>query len=70
MLLVLAPVFLAEVIATNDGFSTVVESPINTLTLADNVSDGAVVSDSYVVISNETNSLHYATLDDILDGGN
>lgn len=63
-----SPGVLAEVIATNDGFSTVVESPINTLTLADNVSDGAVVSDSYVVISNETNSLHYATLDDILDG--
>jgi len=63
-----SPGTLAEVIATTDGYgSVVVDSPINSLSLAENVSDGTVVSDQYVVISNDSNSLHYASLDDILD---
>lgn len=56
----------AQVIATEDGGSNWVTSLISTLTGGDDPSGLACIGDNVVVISNEGESLHYASLADVL----
>jgi photosystem II stability/assembly factor-like uncharacterized protein len=64
-----SPGLLPEVIVSIDGLSSVEhESPITTLTAAENPSDAACVGDYLVVVSQTDGGLHYADLGDLADG--
>jgi hypothetical protein len=56
------------VIYTEDGYSTAGSTPITTLSVAENPSDGACIGDYLVVISQASISLHYALKSEILTG--
>lgn len=63
-----SPGVLAEVVATGDGFTTVVESAISTLSIAEDPDDAECVGDNLVVVSEDSASLHWADKDEILSG--
>ncbi|HMN10740.1 MAG TPA: hypothetical protein PKD55_00275 [Bellilinea sp.] len=64
-----SPGTLPEVVATKDGYTTVIESAITTMTSVEEVSDMANVSDYLVVLqSATTGAIHYINLEDMLNG--
>lgn len=63
-----SPGLLPGVIFTDDGFTTPGSTVITTLSAAESPSGAACVSDNLVVVSADTDSLHYADKADILDG--
>lgn len=56
----------AEIVATQDGGSTWINREITTFTATDDPSALACVGDNVIIVSNETESLHYAASADIL----
>lgn len=58
----------AKVIYSGDGMSTSSTSTITTLTVAEQPNDLACVGDNLVVISEDSESLHYADITDLLAG--
>ena len=58
----------AELIYSEDGGVTIGETAVDTLGLAEDPTGLACVGVNLVVISNDSNSLHYAPVADILDG--
>lgn len=58
----------ADVIWSDDGFSTSTLIHITTLGIAESPDDAACVGDNLVVVSDDSDSLHYADISDILDG--
>lgn len=63
-----SPGVLAEVLFTADGGITWGDTWITTLAIGEDPTDAEKVGDYYVVISNDSNSLHYANVDDVLAG--
>lgn len=64
-----SPGVLPEVVASDDGFETVAtETPITTLAIGGDPDDAACVGDNLIVVSQDSTSLHYADLDDLLNG--
>jgi len=57
-----------EVIFSSDGFATSDNTDISTMGATDAPSDAACVSPYLVVVVSDTNSLHYANSDNILNG--
>lgn len=57
----------AEVVATQDGGSTWVDRIVTTITGSDDPTGLACIGDNVVVISNESESLHYAASADVLN---
>ena len=64
-----SPGLIAEVVVSNDGMSTIVaESPITTLSAAEDPDDAACVGDNLVVVSEASGSIHYADIDELIAG--
>ncbi|KKN01599.1 hypothetical protein LCGC14_1126190, partial [marine sediment metagenome] len=63
-----SPGLAAEIVFTSDGGATFGSTAITTLGLANNPSAFACVGTNLVVISNDSDSLHYAPIVDILNG--
>lgn len=63
-----SPGLTPEVVYTDDGYTTSGVSPITTLLPTENPSSASCVGDNLVVVSQTTESLHYAPTADILDG--
>lgn len=62
-----SPGLLAEVLVSLDGLDTIYqESPITSLSAAENPNDADCVGDYLVVVSEDSNSLHYASIDDLV----
>jgi hypothetical protein len=57
-----------EVIFSDDGLATTDNTDIDTMGAADDPDDADCVGDNLVVVSGDTDSLHYAPTDDILAG--
>lgn len=64
----LSVTFLPYVIFTDDGYATSGTTNIDTMAADEEPDDSACVGPYLVVISDDTESLHYAELDDIQDG--
>lgn len=63
-----SPGVLPEVIVSTDGMQTVYqESTITTLAIGEDPDDAACVGDYYVVVSQDSLSLHYALISDLTD---
>lgn len=58
----------AEIIYSNNGGTTLGQTNIDTIGANEDPSDAACVGTNLVVISNESGSLHYAPIADIIDG--
>lgn len=58
----------AEVIFSDDGFTTSGDTWIDTMEIGEDPDDAAVVGTNLVVVSEDTESLHYASITDILLG--
>lgn len=64
-----SPGVLPEVIVSEDGLNTIAsESPITTLAIGEDPDDAACVGDYLVVVSQDSLSLHYADLAELVDG--
>lgn len=63
-----SPGILAQVIYSSDGGATYADTVISTLAASEDPSDATCVSPNYVVVSNDSDSLHFAPLADILAG--
>jgi hypothetical protein len=63
-----SPGILAQVIYSGDGGATWADTVISTLAASEEPSDATCVSPNYVVISNDSDSLHFAPIADILAG--
>lgn len=63
-----SPGLSAELIYTQDGGTTLGETNVDTLAANQDPTDGECVGTYYVVISNDSDSYHYAPIADILDG--
>ena len=63
-----SPGLQAELVFTDDGGETFSETTITTLGLANNPNAMACVGTNLVVVSNDSDSLHYAPIADILAG--
>lgn len=63
-----SPGLLPEVIYSEDGLTTTGDTNISTLAAGEDPDDAACVGQNLVVVSADSDSLHYADLDDILDG--
>lgn len=64
-----SPGLLPEVVVSEDGLQTIAqESPITTLAIGEDPDDAACVGDNLVVVSEDSTSLHYADLSDLIDG--
>lgn len=63
-----SPGILAQVIYSSDGGSTWADTVIDTLSATQDPSDATCVAPNYVVVSNDSDSLHFAPVADILDG--
>jgi photosystem II stability/assembly factor-like uncharacterized protein len=63
-----SPGILAQVIYSSDGGGTWADTIISTLAAAEDPSDATCVSPNYVVVSNDSDSLHFAAVADILAG--
>lgn len=62
-----SPGVLPEVIFSDDGFTTSSQGAITTLGVGDDPNDAACVGDNLVVVSEDSESLHYADKEEILD---
>lgn len=58
----------AELLYSEDGGATWSSTNITTLAVGDDATDAACVGTNLVVISADSNSLHYASINDILNG--
>ena len=56
----------ASVVYSDDGMSTSAKTGIATLAIGEAPTDSACVGDNLVVVSNDSDSLHYANISDIL----
>lgn len=63
-----SPGLSADVIWSDDGMATSTLIHITTLGLSESPDDAACVGDNLVVVSTASDSLHYAAVQDILDG--
>jgi len=63
-----SPGVLAEVLFTADGGVTWGDSWITSLAVGEDPTDAVGVGDYLVVVSNDSNSLHYANWEDVLNG--
>jgi photosystem II stability/assembly factor-like uncharacterized protein len=63
-----SPGLAAEVIYTEDGGTTVNDTNVSTLAVNEDPDDVACVGTRLVVVSDDSESLHWALIEDILDG--
>ena len=63
-----SPGILAQVIYSSDGGATFADTVISTLAATQEPSDATCISPNYVVVSNDSDSLHFAPVADILAG--
>jgi photosystem II stability/assembly factor-like uncharacterized protein len=64
-----SPGVLPEVLVSDDGLSAIDnESPITTLAIGEDPDDAACVGNNLVVVSEDSISLHWADLSDLIDG--
>ncbi len=63
-----SPGLAAELIFTQDAGATLGETNVTTLAADEDPSDGECIGTRYVVISNDSDSIHYAPIADILAG--
>lgn len=64
-----SPGVLPEVIVSDDGMTAIDhESPITSLAIGEDPDDAACVGDNFVVVSQDSTSLHHADLSDLITG--
>lgn len=63
-----SPGLQASVVYSDDGMATSGKTAIDSLAIGENPDDSACVGDNLVVVSDDSESLHYAPIADILDG--
>lgn len=63
-----SPGVLPEVVYSKDGLTTISDTPITTMAIGEDPDGGACVGTYLVVISQDSESLHYAPIADIIDG--
>jgi len=58
----------AEVIFSDDSFVTAGDTWVSTLNIGEDASDAVPMGDNLIIISNDSNSIHWADMEDILNG--